>query len=361
MPDASVSIELHDDVAWETHGTPKERLQLKHHLRGAASITDKSDDLWRTVRVWLDDASPTDPDGAVLMLVTTASAPDDSGVYCLRPETLNLAEGQRLIEAAARESNAAGTEKTRQRFLALGPADRQAFVSRIRVLDGSLHIIDVEAEVRRSLAWALPRAHEDMFLELLWGWWDREALGMLQGTRGPMGVGELQDQVTEIRDQFTNDRLPTLLHLSDVDPSVVEAMLGNRMFVAQLRLIDWPEQNLQRAIIDYHRAFVHTTRWVDDDLIGLPDLLNFGVELVDEWKSEFEFMRTSLDPQASEIELKQAGVDLLRKLLESTAIRVRPRYDDRFFARGKRHELADTLQVGWHPNFEARLRGMPEP
>ena len=55
------------------------------------------------------------------------------------------------------------------------------------------------------------------------------------------------------------------------------------------------------------------------------------------------------------MELKAAGVALLRRLLESNQHKVRPRYDEPFFARGKRHELADQLLVGWHPNYEAAL------
>jgi hypothetical protein len=336
-PDAQVSIELFDDVAWDVDGSPTERLQLKHQLNLSASITDKSTALWKTIRVWLDDATPTDPTGALLVLVTTAVAPDDTGVRCLRPATLDLTEAQRFLE--------------------LSHAERQVFVSRMRLLDGSPAVQDIDAEIRKELRWTMPRGHEDAFMEMVWGWWHREALGMLRRIRGAVGVGEVLDHVSEIRDQFANDRLPTFIALSDVDPAAVEQMLGDRTFVAQLRLIDWPEQNLQRALIDYYRANVQQTRWVDDDLIGLQELVDFGTELVDEWKSEFEFMKMELAEAATDDELKAAGVALLRKLLESTEIKVRPRYDELFFARGVRHELADRMQVGWHPNYAELLVG----
>lgn len=355
MPDASVSIEMFDDVAWDVDGTATERIQLKHHLNAAAAITDKGADLWRTIRVWLDDGSPTDPDGAALVLVTTALAPSDSGVFRLRPETLDSSEAERLLVTAAKESDAVGTAQTRKRFLGMPNADRIGLLSRVRLLDGSPQVTDIDAEVRKLLTWGMPRGREDLFMEMVWGWWNTEALAMLRGNRGPVGVGEVHEQVTDIRDQFTSDRLPTLLHLADIDKAEVERLLGDRTFVSQLQLIDWPEHNLQRALIDYHRAFVHQTRWVDDDLIGLHELLNFGIELVDEWKSEFEFMRRDLPEDASDDALKAAGVALLRGLLASTSIRVRERYDEAFFARGKRHELADQMVIGWHPHFEAAL------
>lgn len=203
--------------------------------------------------------------------------------------------------------------------------------------------------------WAIPPGREDLFIEMLSGWWNQEVLTLLMGRRGSIAVGEVQEKIADIRDQFTKDRLPTLVHLADVDRDEIAQLFGDRTFVAQLRLIDWPEHSLQRALIDYYRAFVHTTRWVDDDLIGLPELLDFGLELIDEWRSEFEFMLLEIASDASEPELKAAGVALLRRLLDSARVRLRPRYDEAFFARGKRHELADQLQVGWHPKYEAAL------
>ncbi len=49
---------------------------------------------------------------------------------------------------------------------------------------------------------------------------------------------------------------------------------------------------------------------------------------------------------------------LLRGLLDATAVRVRARYDDAFFARGKRHELADAGHIGWHMDFKDRVEAL---
>jgi hypothetical protein len=97
---------------------------------------------------------------------------------------------------------------------------------------------------------------------------------------------------------------------------------------------------------------------VNEDLIGLDELQRFEDELVDEWQREFEFMELGLDDSASEEEKQRAGTKLLRDLLDATEVRVRARYDDAFFTRGKRHELADSGRVGWHVDFEDRLRAL---
>ena len=47
--DSQISIEKFDDVAFVDGNTPIERIQLKHHVRKAGNLTDKSTDLWRKI------------------------------------------------------------------------------------------------------------------------------------------------------------------------------------------------------------------------------------------------------------------------------------------------------------------------
>lgn len=63
-PDAAITLELHDDVAWEQAGNPTQLLQVKHHQQTQRALTDASTDLWRTLRVWMDTATPGDATGA---------------------------------------------------------------------------------------------------------------------------------------------------------------------------------------------------------------------------------------------------------------------------------------------------------
>ena len=50
------------------------------------------------------------------------------------------------------------------------------------------------------------------------------------------------------------------------------------------------------------------------------------------------------------------GQVLFRQVTEQSQVRVRDRYNEGFFTRGKYHELADDGRVGWHPEFEERLK-----
>jgi hypothetical protein len=53
-PDCKITLELHDDVAWDQDGTPTQLLQLKHHIHNARGLGDKDSDWWRTIQAWMD-------------------------------------------------------------------------------------------------------------------------------------------------------------------------------------------------------------------------------------------------------------------------------------------------------------------
>jgi hypothetical protein len=355
-PDAAITLELHDDVAWEQDGTATQLLQVKHHQNTHRALTDASTDLWRTLKVWMDTAGPADPYGPELVLVTTQVAGAGTAIAALRPNICDEQVALHELEAVATTSTSAETRAAREQFLALSASERRVFVSRIRVLDGSAPIDDVPAQVRGCLQWALPIGHEELFLALVWRWWDEQALAMLQGRLRSVDVGAAQAAISDIRDQFRSASLPTLVELGDVDVDTVTTEHRTQTFVQQMQWVAYPPVNLQKAIVDYYRAYTQTARWMDEDLIGLAELRKFETELLDEWEREFEWMVETLDDDADDAAKEKAGRTMLRQLLAQTGITVRARYNEPFFTRGQRHMLADAGRIGWHPDFESRIQ-----
>ncbi len=103
--DFLISLETLDDVTFETRGgAPEELLQTKHHRNREAVLTDASEDLWKSLRVWLEGyQAKTIPAGTALHLLTTAKAPQGSVAAYLR------ADAGRNVDAALK-----GLESTAQ-------------------------------------------------------------------------------------------------------------------------------------------------------------------------------------------------------------------------------------------------------
>lgn len=354
-PDLELAVEMYDDVSWEQNGSPLELLQLKHHLNSTRALGDKDPDLWRTVASWMDAHPPDDADGPTLTLVTTQAAAAGTACAALGADIKDAVEAKRLLEVAARESTADSTSAVRTRFLALSDAQRSIFVGRMVVLHSASQIGDLDAELRKHLHLALPHGHEDVFVDRLWAWWYRVVVGLLQRATATISALEVAQHISDLRDQFTPDNLPTLVDRDDFDPAT-EGTYSSRAFVEQLRWISFTNTLLQKAIVDYYRAFTQSARWIEDHLVGLNELDTFEDNLKDEWERAFEFMILRLGDDATPDRIASEGQALFRQVTEQSQVRVRDRYSEGFFTRGKYHELADDGRVGWHPEFEERLK-----
>jgi hypothetical protein len=357
--DCQITLELHDDVAWDRDGTPTDLLQLKHHINGERGLGDKDVDWWRTIQAWMDAHDPGDAAGPKLAMVTTQIAPPGSAAEALRPPARDAVAALGRLEAAARDSQAGATRAARERFLALTPAVRGIFVARMHVLDAAPQFADLDAQIRQELRHALPRsAHQDTFMDLLWAWWHAKVIDMLQGKRRGVSYLEVSAYLDDLKGQFSSpDMLPTTVAEEEFDASTAGDYL-DRPFVSQLRWVGVVNRAIQSAILDYYRAYAQSARWVEDDLIGTDELDRFERRLKDEWEREFDFMLAGLPADADDRARREAGLRLLHERMNQAQVRLRARYDEPFFGRGIHHGLADGGHVGWHPEFEKRLEGI---
>ncbi|NKT14075.1 DUF4297 domain-containing protein [Rhodococcus hoagii] len=372
-PDQAITLEMHDDVAWTSAADTAdaaELLQIKLHTTSrSAGLGDMAVDIWKTLRVWMDRPDACDPQGPGLILVTTSVAVPGSAAHALRPGSKNVDQSVRLLLSAASQSTNEITQQTRDMFLALTPADRISLLTRVEILDGEMPPEDLDESVRESLAYVLPtggRAAEDRFVAQVWHYWAAVAVDMLTGRRVSISVSEVRAFVRELRNGYTTENLPTTVPLASATDEDLNYYAHER-FVTQLNLVDYSSAALRTAIIDYHRAVTQETEWLSDNLLDIQELRAFEDELRFEWTREFANMVDDLelgqlDPVDAEAARRKAGRRLVNFLLKSTSVTVRTYYNDGFFARGKRHELAghdDVAQrIGWHPDFIDRLEAL---
>ncbi|UJC78954.1 DUF4297 domain-containing protein [Rhodococcus erythropolis] len=372
-PDQAITLELHDDVAWTSAvdvSDPSELLQLKLHTTSkGAGLGDKAVDIWKTLRVWMDRPDAYDPQGPALALITTSVATTGSAAHALRPLSKNVDQAIESLLTAARESTNEVTQETRDMFVALDSSDRFSLLSRVEVLDGEMPPEDLDQAVRESLAYVLPtggRLVEDRFVAQVWHHWAAIAVDMLAGRRALVMVTEIRTFVRELRNRYTTENLPTTVPLAAVSDVHVNHYADWR-FVTQLSFVNYAGPALRNAIIDYHRAVTQETEWLSDSLLELQELRTFEDELRFEWTREFSNMVDDLeldhlDPADAETLKRKAGRKFVNYILNSTAVTVRTHYNEGFYARGKRHELAGhddvTQRIGWHPDFVERLEAL---
>lgn len=356
-PDAQISIEFLDDVAFEHNGTPLELHQLKHHIKKEASLTNSSADLWKTIRIWsenLDKDSNVSQEIA-LILVTTATAPNGSIASKLRHGS-SRDEGEALgkMLKVIEDSSSVSNQPCYNAFKSLSKKQQQFLISKIQIVDQSPNIADLEDKIVKRLR--LSTRFPQPLKSRLEGWWFERVINhLMDENHEAIGGIELQNKIDSISDDLRPDNLPNDFP-AIIEKDESELASNERIFVEQLRLILLEDSRLRIAIGDYYRTFSQRTKWLSEGLVLPDELEKYELILRDEWYRKFVTMKgkmkNSLPDENRMIEL---GMSLFDWVDENRHTPIRENFLDNFHSRGSYHILSNQLKVGWHPEFKTRL------
>lgn len=193
--DCFISIEKLDDIAFEENGDPVELLQAKYHGT-PGNLTDRSADLWKTVRVWSEMIASQNValEEATFTLLTTESAVPDSIAGRLGAD-----EGTRDVQAVldamqiiAQETGNTTNKKAYEAFTALKPWQQEGLLKSIYVIGNSPHIIEVEEKIKRQIRLSASAHHVDAFTSRLEGLWFKRVIEVMSaGDQSAISIGEL--------------------------------------------------------------------------------------------------------------------------------------------------------------------------
>lgn len=352
-----VGIETLDDVAFtSTDGEPLELLQTKHHLSARSTLNNAGIDIWKTIRIWVEGhRCGVIPASAKLFLITTATAPDNSVAANLRSESRNVAAAVSALNATAASSQNEENKAAYEVYTALSQAERLALMSQAYVIDAAPSITDLDSELKREVRWSADKDHVDAFLQRLEGWWFQRILRQLTKAAPLVESGEIESQMTDLREQFQREALPIdddLLEL-ELNETLI-ASCKDKLFVRQIELVTANAKRVGFAIRDYFRAYEQRSRWIRQDLVIEMELHKYERRLVDEWEMAFERTRDEIGDSATEAIMAKAGASLL-SWAETTLLPIRKGVLEPFVSRGSFHMLADEARVGWHLEFRKRL------
>ncbi|MFR5632698.1 MAG: ABC-three component system protein [Monoglobales bacterium] len=358
--DFQISIEKFDDIAFSRDDTPKQLIQLKHHIRKHGNLTDSSTDLWRTLKVWLDvvKKSPDILTGTEFLIITTAIAPKNTAAFYLRRDTnRDTTSAYDKLRIVCTKSENQAHKQYYEAFLKTNEDIVRNLVDRICVVDGASNIIDVEKVFRKQIRYSCIPKFENQICERLEGWWYKKAIEALCSDE-PIFVtqNQIRSLIVSISQEYADENLP--IDVWDVE-DLQENDLGpnEKIFYEQLKLICLGSRRMRTALRDYYRAFNQRASWVRNDLLYVNELEKYEQRLIDEWEHCFSAMEDEVYGYGAvtEDEKVKYGRQLLSEI-EKKDIRIRPKCQEAFVMRGSYHILANQLKVGWHIDFSTRLR-----
>lgn len=324
----TLSLETLDDVVFEEDGKPPELLQMKHHLQRSADLSDASVDIWKSLRIWsVGVKQGTIGQGALLFLVTTSEAAKGSAAEYLRPGTSRATTPalERLSATAVSSTNKTNAPAY-DAFRVLTESQRKQLMDSVFVVDNAPTIGNIDAKFAEELYYAVEKKYLPAFMERLEGWWLRRAIRhLIRKDLKPILSEELDAETAEIREQFKQENLP--IDDDIMDASIDASGYQDQTFVHQLRLIEIGNKRIFAAIQNYFRAFMHRSRWLRDELVGVGELERYEDRLVEEWGVYFEQMRENLGDSATEQEKKKAA-KALYAWVETSHLPIRPRVQE---------------------------------
>jgi len=356
--DFVVSLETLDDVSFEVGGEPMAVLQAKHSLKAPSNLTDLSAELWKTLRVWVVGlASGEIPLGTARFLITTAAAAPGSACAALRIEgrDRNVAEAAKRLKHAATSSTNSELKPAFEAYLALEEAEREALLAQIYVIPSQPDAVEITEQLQSEL-YHVSLNHQALSVQMLEGWWFKRVLNELVHPGGGIPRAEIDAQISDIQESLKPDALPID---EDLDALMVALEqlpeFADRPFYKQVELVSGSQLRIRNAITSYMQAFRQRSAWTRHDLLFDADLDKYDKRLQAEWELQYGQVCDELGPDATEAAMAQAGRALL-KWAEDAHISIRSGVVVPWVCRGSLHMLAEDMRVGWHPQFETRLK-----
>lgn len=367
-PALQMSIEKLDDVVFlrdsMANANSIESYQFKHHIRSAGGLSDKSTDIWKTIRIWSEHvfSKKINLDHAIFLMVTTSSSDKRHASHRLLadPAARDTAEALRLLETAGKCSKNADIQDAYCALMRLSAAQRRKLFGQTYLMEGSPDILAVRDKLEAVLRHAVRPQNRVVFVERLEGWWFGLVVEHLMSAAQSqtIAVGAVHQRVHDLREQFQRDALPDDFLEAPVPTEVVQND-DRRTFIRQLRLVRVADNRIRTAQEDHYRAFAQRSRWIRDNLVDLAEVGKFEGRLLDEWRHKSEIVCEGISVDTDEKQLVAAGKSVYDWTQEhapaNAALFIRPQFPASYMVRGSYHMLADKLRVGWHPHYHARL------
>jgi len=363
----AVFLEKDDDLDFIDGDGGKSLASLKHKAIGDR-LTDLSTDFWKSVNIWLARYKRDGRAASNLQffLFTTGTVSTNSFLAHLlfdQPVALNdTATLSEKVNDTLAQSTSKLITPIAASFNDLSDSEKQDFLDRILILDGSPRIGDIPAIAKDTHMRSIRREHREFVFQRLEGWWTDAVIKQLTGAR-PEGIFgyEISDKLSNFSEEYKADNLPITFR-GKMPANEIDTDADPRLFVTQLREIGISSNRIRSAILDYYRAFEQRSAWARENLVVSGEVEEYEDRLADEWSRYKDVAFERLEDASAEEALREAGVALYNWAEFETgkieSLRIRARVTEPYVLRGSFHILADatpTPKVYWHPRFLDRL------
>jgi hypothetical protein len=353
-PNCHVSIEKFDDIAFGEDDYAHCILQAKHHI-APKDMTDLSVDVWKTLRIWIEQTQSgtfTNADTR-RVLITTAVAPADGAMSKLRTGSskADRLAAYSLLTQAAKTSTNKTSQVGREHFLKLTPAEAELLLDTITVVDRAPDLHNVFDEVVGELH-ILSASSADKIAEALEGWWFGAVGKRLVGADATeIPVQHIAIKAQELAALYGPKGLP-VTDPEEFGEKAYQPEDEDQMYVRQMRLIQLQDNVIKRGIQDFYRSNTQRSRWARENLLLDGEVAKYERKLQDQWERRFD--ADCCDASTTDENGKRGMGRKVFFWASQQQVEFR-NVIETWITAGTFHSLADRRKIGWHPSYHDHL------
>lgn len=332
--------------------------QTKFHIKKSVNLTDRSKDLWKTIRVWADSIKK----GRIKLkessftLITTAQCTDTSILGKLRNNIIDSKTAVDELNRICEETQNITNLPCYESFTKLSPYQKKELVERIVVLDSAMDFDDLETKIKKILRLSVKQENMESLFERLEGWWFGTSIKQLNSEGIKLITFDLlRNKIVDITSSLESDNLPidfdTKINISDTE----FLDFSNRSFVKELSGIGINKASLKNAISDYLRSYNQRSKWIRESLLDPDDEHKYEDRLYQEWETKFDLL-DDFDDGINDDEILRIGRAFYKNIYTDhlPPIYIRPKVTEPFLIRGSFQILAESEKIGFNPKFKKK-------
>lgn len=343
----SVSLEHLDDVA--VHASTGIILEQTKSALSQNPVSDWSTELWKTFANWIEmiELGAIDAASTSFRLYVT---PKRSGKFVqLLNDAATDSAADKAIAHIEKQAKKLKTPPAAYQYLKklfeLDVSIRRLLIKRFSFESGHNDPIDA---LRALISVTVADAMVDICCEFAIGH-AKEAADALIRAHSPARIN-----AGEFRRVFKafvrrNDLSGILVALVDAPPAseVEKTLVEAPTFVQQLQIINLPTDLQVRAVSDFLQASANRTQWAEKGHIVRDSLSEFESNL----RRQHRLVDLELEDARPVLESKLRGRRLYVHCVGSK-INLERREVPGFFVPGSYNDLANRLELGWHPDYK---------